>query len=164
MRNGSGFSHLALGYLFASLAAGCSGGDLMLPGSGGASDLEAISGDRQEGEVGAVLPEPLVVQATDASGQPVQGTVIVFRFNADVGGEISPESATTDAEGRAAVEVRLGTSTGDQIVEAGVSEAAADLTVSFRLTALEEDDEEVDDGDDNGNHGEGGKGKGHDDD
>jgi hypothetical protein len=161
MRTGSSLSHLALGCLFASFAAGCSGGDLTLPGSGGALDLEAVSGDRQEGEVGAMLPEPLVVQATDASGRPVQGIVIAFRFSGDVGGEISPESATTNAEGRAAVEVRLGTATGDQVVEAEVLEPAADLTVSFRLTALEG---EVDDGDDNGNHGEGGKGKGHDDD
>jgi hypothetical protein len=147
------------GCLLALLAAGCTGGDLTLPGSGGASGLSAVSGDRQEGEIGAVLPEPLVVRATDATGRPVQGAVILFRFNGDVGGEISPASAVTDAEGRAAVEVRLGTTTGDQIVEAEVLEAA-DLAVSFRLTAFDE----VDDGDDKGNHGKGGRGEGHDDD
>jgi hypothetical protein len=181
MRTGLHVSRLAGGLLLPLLAAACGGDDLLLPGTGSPTGLQAVSGDGQEAEVGATLPDPLVVRASDASGRPVQGTLIVFRFDGDGGGEVAPDTARTDFEGRAAAEVQLGTTSGAQLVKAAVVEGPADLVVTFQLTAVDpsnpgdgggggggggdgDDDDEVDDGGDNGNDGGGDGGDGDDDD
>ena len=158
MRIGSLASRLAAGPLVAWLAAGCSGGDLLLPGSGSPAELRAVSGDRQEAEVGATLRDPLVVLATDAAGRPVVGVEIAFRFDGDAGGNVAPESVRTDSEGKAEAQVRLGSASGAQLVDAMVVEGPADATVTFRLTALAPD--HGGDGDGGGGDGGGGDGGG----
>lgn len=160
MRIGSFASRLAAGPLFAWLAAGCSGGDLLLPGSGTPAELRALSGDRQEAEVGATLPDPLVVLATDAAGRPVVGVEIAFRFDGDVGGDVAPELVRTDSEGEAEAQVRLGIASGAQLVDAMVVEGPTDATVTFRLTALPPDNGDGGDGGDGGGGGGDGGGDG----
>ena len=117
----------------------CAGGDLTLPNNGSPVELTAVSGDGQEAKVGTLLPQPLVVQVTDAAGRPVAEVPLVFRFQTPVpDGEIDPASVATDSTGRASVRVRLGTVTGPQTIEATIAQdAAPDVRATFGVTALE---------------------------
>ena len=62
--------------------------------------LAKISGDGQEGTVGAVLAEPFVVSVLDADGAAIAGAVVTFSVTAG-GGTLSAATATTDANGQA---------------------------------------------------------------
>lgn len=111
------------------------GGDLMLPDDSSPAVLQAVSGDGQEGTVGRRLNDPLVVKLT-ASSRPIAGVSVVFQFKSDVpDAEVDPE-ATTDSDGLASAEVRLGTSTGPHQIEARVASPAT-LTTTFVVTAVE---------------------------
>lgn len=159
MRTRSLVSLLAGALLFSWVGAGCGGGDLLLPSSATPTGLRAVSGDRQEAEAGATLPDPLVVKATDAGQRPVQGARIVFRFDGAVGGDVAPDTALTNTAGEAAAQIRLGTASGAQLVEAAVIEGPAEIMVTFRLTARPAD------GGGGGGHGggvDGGGGRGND--
>jgi len=118
---------------------GCGGGNLMLPDDDSPAALRAVSGDGQEAPVGRRLENPLVVKLTDASSRPIAGVPVVFQFKIDVpDAEVDPAEAGTDSAGLASAEVRLGTSTGPHQVEARVA-AAAGLSATFVVTALERD-------------------------
>ncbi len=94
-----------LGGLASSILLACGGDDLLLPSSGVPANLRLVSGDLQQAEAGTDLPDPLVVEATDAEGRPVAGSRIVFRFEIMVqGGRVSPDTAETDELGLAAGE------------------------------------------------------------
>ena len=140
----------------------CGGSDLTLPGDGSPSSLRAISGDGQEGTVGSHLAAPLVVRLTDGAARPVSGVSLRFRFESDVpAARIDPAIVATDDTGFASVQVRLGSTAGDQTVEARLADdATSDLRTTFGLTAVEKK------GNDGGGGGGGGKGRGrdHDDD
>jgi hypothetical protein len=116
---------------------GCGSGDLVLPG-GPPTGLTAVSGDRQSGLMGSRLPDPLVVEVTDAEGRLVTGTSVDFSFAGEFpGGAVTPDTATTDEQGRASAEVQLGTVEGDQPVEARIAGGAdSTLRARFSLTAL----------------------------
>jgi hypothetical protein len=133
---------------------GCGSGDLLLPGH--PTGLNPVSGDGQSGRVGSRLPDPLVVEVTDAEGRHVVGTAVEFTFASAIpDGAVTPATATTDEEGRASAEVRLGTVEGEQPVEARVAGAAdSTLRARFTLTALPQD------GGGGGNGGGGGGGGG----
>ncbi|MBA3259675.1 MAG: hypothetical protein H0T68_09440 [Gemmatimonadales bacterium] len=152
MRTRSLVSLLAGALLIPCLGAACSGDDLLLPSSATPTGLRAVSGDRQEAEAGAMLPDPLVVKATDATQRPVQGVRIVFRFDGAVGGDVAPDTALTNLAGEAEAEIRLGTASGAQLVDATVIEGPAEVMVTFRLTALPPEE--------GGGGGEGGGGNG----
>ena len=106
--------------------------------------------------MGSELPDPLKVRLTDAVGDPVPGVLLAFVFQNDVtGGVVSPSVIATDDTGFAAVKVRLGTTTGDQVIEARLANPTSNLSASFGVRALAEKNG-------NGNGGGGkGKGKGH---
>jgi len=123
--------------VLATALTGC-GGDLTLPDDSSPAALRAWSGDRQQGTVGSRLDDPLVVKLTDASSRPIFGVSVVFQFTNDAPDAEVDAEATTDSEGLAAAEVRLGTSTGTLQVQARVATAAA-LNATFVLTALERD-------------------------
>lgn len=123
--------------VLAAALTGC-GGDLTLPDDSSPAALRAWSGDGQQGTVGSRLDDPLVVKLTDASSRPISGVSVVFQFTNDVPDAEVDREATTDSEGLAAAEVRLGTSTGTLQVQARVATAAA-LNATFVLTALERD-------------------------
>ena len=138
----------------------CGGGDLLLPSSGQPSQLRLVSGDLQQAQTGATLPDPLVVEAVDASGRPVAGSRILFRFELDpAGAQVSPDTAETNASGRAAAQVRLGGEAGGQPVEAVVVDGPSGLRVRFLLTAIAPNPGDGGDGGD-GDGGDGGGGGG----
>src|SRR6266496_5328512 len=115
---------------------GCGSGDLLLPS--GPTVLTPISGDRQSAVLGSRLPDPLVVEVTDAEGRHVAGARVDFTFAVAVpDGAVTPPTDTTDEQGRASAEVQLGTMQGDQPVEAQVAgRADSTLRARFSLTAL----------------------------
>jgi hypothetical protein len=123
--------------VLATALTGCGGGSLTLPDDSSPAALRVVSGDGQQGTVGSRLDNPLVVKLTDASSRPIAGVAVVFQFTSDApGAEVDPAQATTDGDGRASAEVRLGTSTGSLRVEARVASAGG-LNATFVVTALE---------------------------
>ena len=110
--------------LASSLLAGCGGGDLVLPNDGGATAIHVVDGDGQQGTVGQLLASPIVVQVTDAAGDPVPNAAVVFALtSAGDGAEIVPATATTGPQGLAEAHVLLG-------AEAGLLTGEARLSVA----------------------------------
>jgi hypothetical protein len=68
--------------------------------------LRMVDGDSQNAQVSTVLPESLVVRAEDRFGNGVAG--IEVTWEAIGGGEVSPVSVITGADGRAATARTLG--------------------------------------------------------
>jgi PKD domain-containing protein/Big-like domain-containing protein len=97
-----------------------------------ANGIAAVSGDNQSGPAGSVLANPLVVQVTDAFGNPISGVPI--DWTAEGGGSVSQASVTTDDEGRASVQRTLGPTAGPQTTLA-TSEGLAGSPVTFTHTA-----------------------------
>ena len=94
--------------------------------------LEKISGDNQTGQTGITLPLPLVVEVRDVNGDPVEGVTITFAVTAG-GGSVNPETAQTDASGRAWTRLTPGDTAGTNTVRASVAGIAQG--VIFRLEA-----------------------------
>lgn len=122
----------------ACLTAGC-GSDLVLPGGAPVLAIRVVDGDGQRGSVGEPLTAPVVVEVTDNSGAPVEGATVEFALTAaGEGGEITPSSARTDADGRAEAVVTLGDMVGVQTGEArlaGDGEALPTATFSAMAVA-----------------------------
>ncbi len=149
------------------LVSGCAGDNLLLPRDGEPAELRRVAGDQQRATAGDLVEDPLIVEALDRVGRPVSGAVIVFEFvGAPSGAEVAPANAETDGDGRASAEVKLGTPAGTQRVEARLDDPSRDLSVRFRLIALEPrgggggGGGGGDDGGDNGDEGDGGGGGG----
>jgi len=83
------------------------------------NSLTKVSGDGQEGTVGAVLADPFVVSVSDADGKAIAGAVVTFSVTAG-GGTLSAAMATTDANGRARTWLTLGSDSGTNTVSATV--------------------------------------------
>ncbi len=113
----------------------CGGDDLTLPGGGsGAAQLTLVSGNAQEGDAGASLQNPLVVQALDAQDRAVAGIRVAFEPSA--GGSADPDTVVTGDNGRATAVWMLGPAAGAQALEAHVAgSTSADLSVDFAATA-----------------------------
>ena len=79
--------------------------------------LRIVSGNGQEGEPGALLPGTLVVEVRDESGDLLEGTQVTFTVTAGGDGALSTATATTDAKGRAATDLTLGSEPGSNTVE-----------------------------------------------
>jgi hypothetical protein len=164
---------LVTGTVLVPVVVACSGDDLLLPDDPAPVQLRAVSGDGQSAVVGTAVPHPLVVEAVDRAGRPVEGAIIVFQFvDSPDGAAIAPAASETDPEGRASVEVTLGRPAGEQPVDARLEDPDRDLSVRFLLTAIQsnnggggggDDDPPPDDGgggDDGGHHHGKGKGNG----
>jgi hypothetical protein len=123
------------------MLAGCGGGsDLLLPGAGDPATID-IQGDGQNGRVGEALPQDLVAEVKDATGRPVEGAPVVFALTDPApGASITPETATTNADGQATASVMLGTRPGDQTgeVRALGGGGAPTAVKAFTLHALSE--------------------------
>ncbi len=122
--------------------AACGGEGLTLPPEGAAAHIEVTAGSPQEGRVGAVLATPLEVLVTDTHGRPVAGADVVFTFaDGASGGEATPASASTNAEGKAATTLKLGTRAGTiaGTAEVPVEEGVTPVSASFTLSALPAD-------------------------
>ncbi|HEU4953426.1 MAG TPA: hypothetical protein VFT28_02590 [Gemmatimonadales bacterium] len=162
---------LVSGTMLLPAVAACAGGDLLLPedpDDHAPAQLRAVSGDGQSAVAGTAVPHPLVVEALDRAGRPVEGVVILFEFvDPPDGAGIAPAVPETDPEGRASVEVRLGRPAGEQPVDASLEHSDSVLRVRFQLTAIpsnnggggggDGDDPLPDDGG-NGGGGNGGNG------
>ncbi|HEU5303684.1 MAG TPA: galactose oxidase-like domain-containing protein [Gemmatimonadales bacterium] len=99
-----------------------------------ASDIAPVSGDGQTGIVGQVLPAPLVVEVTDASGNAVPGQTV--QWEAAGGGSVSSQAVKTGSDGRASVDRVLGTTPGEQTTTATVA-GLDGSPVTFVATAVE---------------------------
>ena len=75
------------------------------------SALAIISGDGQQGQPGAALTQPLVVEVQDQYGDPLPGATVTFTVTTGEGklsGRFTVERVTTDASGRAELTLTLG--------------------------------------------------------
>jgi PKD repeat protein len=101
------------------LVAACGGGDLVLPAGDGPAAIRVVEGDGQRGSVGEPLAAPVVVEVTNARGEPVEGVTVEFALtSAGDGAGITPSTARTNAEGLAEAQVVLGDKVGVQTGEA----------------------------------------------
>ena len=80
-----------------------------------ATILVHVSGDEQEGPAGAALAEPFVVEVRDQNNNPIEGAEVTFAVT-DGSGTLSATTATTDADGRAASTLTLGSEPGANTV------------------------------------------------
>jgi hypothetical protein len=139
-------SLFCMGAAVASLGlAGCSGGDLTLPGGDQPAEprpasIVVLSGDGQQGAPGALLGEPLTVRVADDSSRPVPDTPVKFSFLGDVSGAaldpITP--VLTDVAGLATATLRLGEVPGEQVVVAEVVDTQPQaLRARFTVTAVD---------------------------
>ena len=122
----------AAGFCTAVLLA-CGGSDLTLPSEGRPAALAVVDGNGQTAASGQPLPNPLVVRATDGAGRPAPQIRVAFVVTAG-GGSTSPDTATTDSDGRASARWTLGSATGAQGVEARVVGSDA-IKATFQGTA-----------------------------
>ena len=137
--------------------AGCSGGDLTLPGGDQPgqpqpASITVFSGDGQQGKPGDLLGEPLTVRVVDDSARPVPDTPVQFSFLGDVSGAaLDPATPVlTDPEGLATATLRLGDVPGEQVVVAEVVDTQPQA-LQTRFTATAVDPEK------GGGHGNGGE-------
>jgi len=99
--------------------------------AGQARRVEVAGGDNQDGAVGGLLPEPLVVLVTDQFGNPVEGTEVEWSADA---GSVDPGSSTTGPDGKASANWRLGSGIGTQSA-AAIVQGLEGSPVSFTGTA-----------------------------
>lgn len=121
------------------LCAAC-GDALVLPGDPEAPQrvltIEAEQGNAQRGVVGQSLSDPLVVRVTDDSGRVVAGEVVAFvLLSGVVAGDVLPDTATTDAQGRASAWWTFGQTPGTWELEARVAASNAPVA-RFSATAV----------------------------
>ena len=95
--------------------------------------LTKVCGDDQEGTAGAQLDEQFVVLVSDEDGAAMAGVVVSFAVAAG-GGTLSAATATTDATGRAATRLTLGSDPGTNTVSATVEGLES---VTFTATGQE---------------------------
>ena len=95
--------------------------------------LTKVCGDDQEGTAGAQLDEQFVVLVSDEDGAAMAGVVVSFSVTAG-GGTLSAATATTDATGRAATRLTLGSDPGTNTVSATVEGLES---VTFTATGQE---------------------------
>jgi Bacterial Ig domain/Bacterial Ig-like domain (group 1) len=124
-----------IGLLLAVSVAAC--GDVTLPEEGEPAKLEVISGNQQQGPAGSVLPDPLVVRVTDSRSRPVASQDVAFSVESG-GGSVTPATVQTDANGQAAAEWTLGSSTGNQLLRVRTARGGSTtpLEVSFSAMAV----------------------------
>lgn len=126
----------ALVFLLAG-AVGCAS-DVLLPdpaAGNGPVALTKFTGDQQTGTVGELLPDPLVVKVV-VGDQPAPDRKVAFLLTEDpAAGSITPDTATTDSEGKAVVQWTLGTVPGDHLVVAQLVGDSATQIAEFRAAA-----------------------------
>jgi Big-like domain-containing protein len=98
----------------------------------GANGIQLVSGDGQGAPVGSTLPSPLVVEVTDAFGNPIEGVQV--SWTVDGGGSTSASATTTGADGLTSVTRTLGGTAGTERTFAAV-DGLAGSPVTFVHTA-----------------------------
>jgi hypothetical protein len=93
-----------------------------------AANLDLVGGSGQRAAAGRVLPQQIVVRATNRRGQPAAGKTVAFRVAEGVG-KVDPTTATTDADGRARTAWILGDIPGRQTLFATVENIDSATTI-----------------------------------
>jgi hypothetical protein len=106
--------------LLAAIVTACGGSDLLLPADARPASIAIVQGNNQSARVGEMLTEPLTVRVGDGAGRPVAQARVVFAVISGAGAHLSPEEATTDAQGIASAQWALGTAAGAYAAEARV--------------------------------------------
>jgi hypothetical protein len=116
-------------FVLGAAAYGCHG-DVVEPRPAAAVEWVSVATTRLVASPGDILPDPFVVSVTDASGSPIKGTRVSFRVSG-LGAQVSPVTATTDANGHASARWRIGTQASDvQSLTATVPTAGGTLSVT----------------------------------
>jgi len=96
-----------------------------------------LGGDGQADTVGRPLRDPLEVRITDRDGRPVVRQQVHFL---DALGEpetrATPDTAETDADGRARVQWVLGTAAGPETIRAQVTGPGGKMSTDFHAAAI----------------------------
>ena len=112
------------------------------------TSLTKLSGDKQEGPAGAALSAPLVVVVRDQINNPFEGAQVTFTVTAG-GGTLSTTTDTTDANGRAAATLTLGSLPGANTVSVRVAKLkpvafiATGQAIPQSLTKLSGDEQQA---------------------
>ena len=93
--------------------------------------LAIVSGNNQSAQINTALANPLVVQVNDQNGDPLEDITVNFTTT---GGTLSSASETTDANGRASVNLTMPSRAESVTVTAAVSGLTS---VNFAATATE---------------------------
>jgi hypothetical protein len=122
-------ARLAGSALALALLAGCSSGEgpSRVP-----SAITAVSGNNQNGQVGSILPAPIVIRVTDSDGG-IPGVTVTLALPQGQGGNVSPSSGVTDANGEFRTVWQVGSMIGSQTFTAtvtGVAPATITATVA----------------------------------
>ncbi len=99
------------------------------------ANFEGVSGDGQGGLAGQPLAQPLVVEASDELGNPVQGLIVEFAVTAG-GGSVEPASTSTGLDGRASTVFTLGAPAGS-VQQVTASLPGTDRVVTFSASATQ---------------------------
>lgn len=125
--------------LLAAVSLRCSGDKLVLPDEGDPAKVVMVSGNNQNGTVGLLLPDSVIVQVTDTKNRPVVGARVLFVLQTNAAGaNLIPDTVTTDADGRARSRWILGTKSGLQTAEArviGFSQVKTTITATATADA-----------------------------
>jgi hypothetical protein len=105
------------------------------PTAYGAAIVES-SGGKQVSEAGAVVPQSVVVQVNDDSGNGVAGALVVFSGPAGV--SFDPASALTDSSGQVSTNVTLGGMAGRyELVASTTTKAQKKVDLKLEEIALD---------------------------
>ncbi|MBU7587107.1 MAG: DUF4082 domain-containing protein [Nostoc sp. TH1S01] len=96
--------------------------------------MTKVSGDNQTATAGNALPNPLIVQVKDSSGNPQSGVTVNFAAT-NGGGSVSPTNAVTDANGQASTVLTLGYALGATSPVTNTVDATASGMGSVTFTA-----------------------------
>ena len=98
--------------------------------------LSIISGENQQGFIGAPLTNPFIVQVHDQYGQPMEGVIVTFAVT--IGdSSLSGTTTITDQDGQAKTTLTLGTAPGTVTIEASVEGIAQTATFNAVAELLE---------------------------
>ncbi len=120
--------------VLACVAGGCGGGDVQPPPT--PSAIVVVSGSGQSGAAGQALAQPLRAKVTSEGGAGLENVTVTFAPTT-TSGNVSPATATTDADGIASTIWTLGTAAGAEVdtVRASVEGVSAPAEFSATVTA-----------------------------
>ncbi len=117
-------------------AASACGKDVVFPEDGIPASIQIVGGNNQTGVAGSPLPDPLSVRVADSEGRPVvSGRVAFVPVVGAQGASLTPDTAVTDAEGKAVSQWQLGSVAGAQVVQARVILATSQTPLSADISA-----------------------------
>jgi len=111
---------------------------VILPSEGVPASMSVVDGNTQTGTAGSPLPIQLIVGVTDAKNRPVVSQAVEFKGTSPSPGQLIPDTAFTDGDGKAKSQWVLGSHAGTQTVRARVlaSGQAGQLVKDFSATVM----------------------------